>query len=455
VTKALLISYHFPPGQAAGALRWEKLTRLGVERGWAFDVVSAHPDDLVRLDTGRAESLPTEVGLYGAHAGHSRLERLEAPLRAARAYLRRSRETSAEPADAPVSSAGPNLIPRDEVRFEPLSRASWKRAHGALIEHGHAASWGRHARRVGRRLLASGTHELIVSCGPPHIAHETARRLARASGLSFAMDLRDPWASVDGALEYYASPLWFRIAERLEAHAVSEAALVVMNTEPARDVMRERYPERAADIIAVPNGFDDEPSPEPTHGHRFLIAYAGTVYIDRSPENLLQATQRVIDRLDLGPHDIGVELMGQMGAINGRSVEQMARDAGVEAYVRTHPPGTLAEVERFMAAAAVAVSLPQAVPQAIPSKIFDYMRFPAHLLVLATPDNAAARLLRGSSAHVVDPANVEGLARLIQQLYTDYRAGRRPEPMTQYAEFSRRHRADQLFSALDSVLTGR
>ena len=36
--RLLLITYHFPPGQAAGALRWQKFVTRGAARGWAFDV---------------------------------------------------------------------------------------------------------------------------------------------------------------------------------------------------------------------------------------------------------------------------------------------------------------------------------------------------------------------------------------------------------------------------------
>ena len=62
--RALLLTYHFPPSSAAGALRWQKLCALGAEHGWGFDVVSAGPVAAAGADPGRLGSLPdgTRVG---------------------------------------------------------------------------------------------------------------------------------------------------------------------------------------------------------------------------------------------------------------------------------------------------------------------------------------------------------------------------------------------------------
>jgi hypothetical protein len=40
--RILLFSYHFPPGTSAGALRWQKMSRIGSELGWDCDVLT-HP----------------------------------------------------------------------------------------------------------------------------------------------------------------------------------------------------------------------------------------------------------------------------------------------------------------------------------------------------------------------------------------------------------------------------
>src|SRR5207247_4856908 len=66
--RLLLISYHFPPDAAVGALRWQKLARYAAERGWGLDVITLDPACLARTDPTRTEDLPAGVRIYGIPA---------------------------------------------------------------------------------------------------------------------------------------------------------------------------------------------------------------------------------------------------------------------------------------------------------------------------------------------------------------------------------------------------
>ena len=63
--RLLLISYHFPPAQTVGALRWEKFSDYAAERGWAMDVVTLDPASLKAPDRRRLAALPPGIRVYG------------------------------------------------------------------------------------------------------------------------------------------------------------------------------------------------------------------------------------------------------------------------------------------------------------------------------------------------------------------------------------------------------
>src|SRR2546427_3003787 len=63
--RLVLLSYHFPPGSAAGALRWEKLAHHAHKRGWGLDVFAAHPAFLPGADESRLANLPSSVRIFG------------------------------------------------------------------------------------------------------------------------------------------------------------------------------------------------------------------------------------------------------------------------------------------------------------------------------------------------------------------------------------------------------
>src|SRR5436309_15307295 len=44
VHRLLLVSYHFPPSEAAGALRWQRLTPIASQFGWEVDAITLSPD---------------------------------------------------------------------------------------------------------------------------------------------------------------------------------------------------------------------------------------------------------------------------------------------------------------------------------------------------------------------------------------------------------------------------
>jgi hypothetical protein len=100
--RLLLISFHFPPGGAAGALRWQKLSHFAGERGWALDVISLHPSGLEKIDNTRLADLPPGTRVYGVPMPKLLLERIERQLWQ---WYRRFRPAEPAIADVPGPAA--------------------------------------------------------------------------------------------------------------------------------------------------------------------------------------------------------------------------------------------------------------------------------------------------------------------------------------------------------------
>jgi glycosyltransferase involved in cell wall biosynthesis len=266
------------------------------------------------------------------------------------------------------------------------------------------------------------------------------------------MDLRDPWSLVERLAGDIASPVWYRLARRYERPTVGRAALIVMNTEPARRAMQHAYPEAAHRIITVTNGYDeDEVVSARSALGRFTIVFAGSVYLDRNPRILLQALAIVVKDLQLTPNDIRIEFIGDT---DQSSIAGMARDEGVEPFIRVTGFRPRNELRELLGKATVLVSLNQDSNMAIPSKIFEYMQYPAWLVALADRESATELLLRGTSADVVAPADTAALANVLRRHYRQYEGGERPARPTVETRFSRRTQAALLFDALDRVTAG-
>ncbi|MEJ7811579.1 MAG: hypothetical protein WKG32_14295 [Gemmatimonadaceae bacterium] len=463
--RILLISFHFPPSQAVGALRWQMLAHFAAERGWGLDVVTASPESLESSDPKRLGTLPPGTRVFGAPLATTALERIEhvawnvyrrlRPRRSA-APTAGARDDAMAGGAAPIASVprAPTSLAREEIRWSVGDPRQILRVYYTLMDRAKFAGWAMRARSVAAEIVQPGTHRVVIGCGPPHEANEAAWRVARAAGLPWVMDMRDPWRLIERLPEPVASPLKLWYGERGERRAARDAALVICNTEPARRALADLYPDARARYITVMNGYDEERVPRARRSGRFTIAYAGSIYIDRDPRLLFRAAARVIADLALTPARFGFDFIGNVEHYDGVPVSQIAREEGIQAFVTSGPSRPRAAMLDFLAGAAMLVSLPQDSDLAIPSKIFEYMLFDAWLLVLATPGSATEQLLRDTGADVAAPKDVDAIAAALRARYLEYASGVTPTPIARDERFSRRSQARVLLDALDEVTGG-
>jgi len=316
------------------------------------------------------------------------------------------------------------------------------------VDYAQWRNWAHDAAALAGQLIEPGVHEAIITSGPPHMAHEAGRLAARASGLPFVMDMRDPWSLVERVPGHIASPVWFAFAKRFERRAVADAAIVATNTEPFRRAMCDHYPNARARILTVMNGCDEDAVPPSQHGPRFVIGYAGAIYLDRDPRPLFRAAARVVHDVNLTPADFGIEFIGHVESYCSSPVPALASEEGLDGYVTVGSMRPHKAVMEFLARATMLVSLPQDSDLAIPAKIFEYVQFDSWLLALATPESAVGLLLQNSGADVVAPDDLDRLTAVIRERVLQYRNGIRPTRLVRDGRFSRRTQAYRLLDAI-------
>jgi glycosyltransferase involved in cell wall biosynthesis len=233
---------------------------------------------------------------------------------------------------------------------------------------------------------------------------------------------------------------------------VAGAALVVTSTEAHRDRLRALHPAAAARIITIRNGCDADPLPAPAAETRFRVAYAGSVYLDRDPSPLFRAAGRLVREAWLPPDRFGIEFMGEVGSHDGIPLPELAARAGVAAHFLIHPPRPRAEALAFLASATMLVLLPQDSDLAIPAKVYEYLRHRAWLLALATRGSATGRLLDGTAAYLVDPADEEGIYRALRAAFAAHQRGETPPVLAADHRFDRAEQARVLFDALEALV---
>jgi glycosyltransferase involved in cell wall biosynthesis len=427
-----------------------------------MDVITADPADIEFPDSGLVAELPPGIRVFAVRSSRPRLERIGRRLwkfyrrwRAASPSVAAVSAGTQTAAASPAATTRPESLGRSDIRWSLRDPRDLVRAFHALVDFAQGKKWAQDAAALAGALIQPAVHVAIVTSGPPHMIHEAGRLAARARGLPFVMDMRDPWSFVERVPEHFASPLWFALAKRFERRAVADAAVVATNTEPFRRVMCDQYPNARTRIITVMNGSDEEPMPPSQHGRRFVIGYAGAIYLDRDPRPLFRAAARVVRELKLMPADFGIEFIGHVESYGSCPVTVLAREEGLDGYVTVGSRVPHRAVMEFLARSAMLVSLPQDSDLAIPAKIFEYVRCEAWLLALATPESAVGLLLQGSGADVVMPEDVDALTAVIRDRVLQYRTGIRPGRLVGDDRYSRRTQACCLLDAIADASSAR
>jgi glycosyltransferase involved in cell wall biosynthesis len=411
------------------------MTRHLAERGWAVDVVARDFTDVPGIDRARLLRLPPGTRVFSVADREPLVGRLQHIVWSfVRRLIRgRTRNVSASPALGILQRGG---IP------------AFVRAYLAWLDFSRQYNWARGAEGVATALARTERYTVVISSGPPHMAHIAGWSAARSAGLPFVADMRDPWSLIERLSDEFSSPVWFQLARRYETRVVRDAMLVTMNTEAAAQAMRSIYPASADRIEAIRNGSDDEAVPTVRPDNAFRIRFAGSIYLDRDPRLFFRAIARLIRDLGITPRQLIIEFVGEVDRYGGIPTYEIAKQEGIAEYVSIGGLLSRQQVFEFLAGATMLLSLPQDSDFAIPAKIYEYVKMPAWMLVLAHHQSATAQVLKDTEASVVDPADVEGMVDAIRRRFEEFQHGATPSPVGRDGRFDRSHQSEKLVRLL-------
>jgi glycosyltransferase involved in cell wall biosynthesis len=446
----LVITYHFAPELATGAIRANKFCEFLPEFGWRPTVLSVDsrqytatdpdgPPPAIRIVRTSIRRSPRQL-LLRARDACSRLRPFTA-----RNGLRRSGEEQAH--DHQVTSSSAANGSRGQLRHEALA---------LLTVLDDQVGWVPPAFRAASRLLSQHRIDAILTSGPPHSTHVIGLLLKRRFGVPWVADLRDPW-SLQAMGMLGATKLSRALELHLEALVVRRADLVLTTASRLSQAMRRVHagvpPER---FQTVTNGFDREDfavaDELPPH---FAVAHVGNLFFRLSPRQVIRAWCRLLDDQRLPRGRARFTFLGDCDPELDPAA--MAREAGLGDMISVAPRVPPAQAIRTMLQSDLLLAFCQDLPLAIPSKIFDYLASGADILALA-PDGALADLLASvGRGTVVPPDDTDAIAAALERSWHAYQRGEtrsRPRPATAdptIAAFERRALTRVLAGHLDRI----
>lgn len=405
--RLLVISYHHPSNGAVGGLRWAGLAKYLGEHGWNTWFLTSAP-----LSPG--ESTP-RVSVESCAPGRTVSELYRRVRRAAPVPLPPHRADLAEEANGTRGRVLRALLrPLGIMRSE---------ASGLFYMASEGEGWTLRAARRARSLIKRIKPDVVVSSGPPHLAHVAAWLATRGKHVRWIVDVRDPWAGpvakawqAQHARGSHIGRAVTRAAERLVFRSASG---VFTTTKELAAALTAQYPH--VSVTWVPNGADAEALPErsaqPFRG--LGITHLGTLYGGRDPTPLLRALRLFFDRFPEARRDGTMfRHAGSQEPGHAAVTRQTVTELDMGEYVTLQRPLPRPAALDQLARSKLAVVLAQDQDYQVPSKLYESVTMGIPTLVIAAHDSAAAREGKRVGAFVAAPDEIERMAGIFEQLWS-------------------------------------
>ena len=394
--KCLLISFHYPPDPAIGAVRVAAIAEAMGRAGHEVKVVAAAGPASAGPAAGEVVQSPwfdvRTLRLVGPRASSGNSRRMQrSPER--RQHPQPGSNGSGIADSVSNTRAMRSAFARSITPGSPL-RAAIAKSRGAVLEYPDAmVGWIPGAFHKARRICGTWPCDVVVSSGPPFSAHVVAAAIAREWGIPWVADYRDLWTNGT----YYDKPDWRRrLDTRLEGRLLASTAFVTTVSEPLAGDLRRDFGVKAE--VAL-NGFDDVEveafgQREPLSEARLNLLFVGNNLYGgrRSPQLLFDAAAQ----MGLGPNDIRFHFLGT----DPEFVAQTASTAGVADLVAVYPRTSQAESVAMQARADVLMLLMWNHPGeagVYSGKIYEYIAVRRPILMVGYPHGVAADLVRSRS----------------------------------------------------------
>ena len=242
-------------------------------------------------------------------------------------------------------------------------------------------TWVAPAVWKGRELLRAERFDAVFSSSPRPSVHLVAACLARASGLPWLADYRDPWSTYQ--FRTYPTAAHKAAHARLEAWALHRAAAVSAVNRPIVADLVARHPWLAGRAHVLPNGFDRAETPEEVSlGAGFWLVHTGRLY------GREQQVSAFLTGLAALPPDVKALFVG----VDQSRVRPDADRLGLGDRVRVEALVPLARALGYQRAADGLLLVNGRRPESMSSKVFEYLQAGRPVFAIS-PAGSAARAL--------------------------------------------------------------
>lgn len=409
----LLISYHFPPSIAVGGLRISGFAKYLPSFDWIPYVLTINDEyvnevdikrlkDLDNLKIFKTRQLPSIIHFY------LKLKRVYSSIRERNATVKKLNNSYLN-ISSNVSEKLPQKLKRYLISLFSLPDAQRR--------------WGPVAIFKAIRVIKRHEIQCILTSSPPQSVHLIGLIVKKITGVKWVADFRDPWMTPEPKGRYPVCSLSLRIERWLEQKVVQNADFVLTNSDWLCNVLKNSYKTQTeTKFLCITNGFDSEVFSRLNHlekYEKFTLTYAGTLYVDRTPEPVFSAIKELIKEGKINHHNISVKLVGNCRYVGGFLIDDIVRSYGLESVIEILDQVPYSKAIEIIKRSHLALLFQPNQPFCIPAKIYDYIGSETKILAL-TGEGATSDLIRSAGIGIaLYPSDIKGIKDFIYESFNN------------------------------------
>lgn len=321
---------------------------------------------------------------------------------------------AAEPATHEASAAAAGPVRRQSRISRTAGRAA-NYANQLLAIPDDRVGWLPFAIPEAEALLRRQAIRYVLTSSFPHSTHLAGLYLKRRYRIKWIADFRDGWTQ-NPYFGAQGTPLHRKWSTKLERAVVKNADAVTTVSEPIARHLRTIAGEHKVHVI--PNGFDpdDFAKLEPIGFDKFTVAYTGTLFMQRSPENFFAAVRGLLDCYPGLNDNFQVVFRTKFKPEYEEAIVAM----GLQHVIHNWGMGTYREALQLQMSADALLVLEGEAPNSeimLTQKIFEYLATGKPILAVAPPGALATLVRQSGCGFVVPPENIFRIKETLFELF--------------------------------------
>lgn len=409
----LIISYHYPPDLAVGAIRAAKFAKYLPE----YDITPV----ILTVKEKYYDHLDDKKSIQSSHKGDVYRTWRIPNFRDVYLYFKSQlkKNTSAEKVhiNEGAKDASEDVIAQNKETI--VER--FKRYFNSVIVWlpDDKTGWIIPAVIRGLFLVYSKKIDAIYTTGPPHSVHIIGLLLKVLTGRRWVSDFRDPWIVDDKPL-FVRSTLSDKLERWLVKSVVDKSDTVISVTPEMTNWFQQHFLGVAkSKFVTIYNGYDSKEYDKyltlKKH-EKITFTYAGSFYLGRDPEHFLKALRLLIDEQRIQEDKIAVQFIGSCRYLYGNSIEDMVQRIGLEKVVTFTDYIPRHEAFREMARSHIMILFAQNQPLQIPGKLYEYIGLRSVVLAICGPGATANILSDYERAVVVKEDSIDNMKEALLEV---------------------------------------